>query len=302
MRKLILLLSMSLLSIVMMGQDMSSYSGSWNTPTICHAASGYKYAYFGMVAPCDRNPTMTTHSLPAIPGLKYRSCYAYCPVDTCFAQRAIKAIRCPNESNLLRWVSTRAEWFYLLCDYDFYPVYEGKGRYFDTTSQLLNFYMNKLEKSFKNIDCRHFSQEPNNQNAILIVDCWRTKRYCTFYEASWVDCISNGNTVRESYFSVDVKTGKAADIRDLVDEKYLPKLAEVMLSYLKNDCGDYWKDYEERNKEKRPLDILLAMDGCALIREGLVVYFHPYTIGSGVEGEYFAIIPINIAGQYLKQM
>ena len=36
------------------------------------------------------------------------------------------------------------------------------------------------------------------------------------------------------------------------------------------------------------------MSGCALLKEGLIIYFHPYTIGQGAEGQFIAIIPYNI--------
>ena len=33
------------------------------------------------------------------------------------------------------------------------------------------------------------------------------------------------------------------------------------------------------------------MNGRAMIREGLVIYYHPYEIGCGAEGQYNAVIP-----------
>ena len=299
MRKLIVIALMILPPVIMKGQDMSRYSGSWNTPTISHSSTAYKYAYFGMADPYSRHPTLDLSSLPAIPGLKYRSCYVCCK-DTCVASRAIIAVRCPKEHALLRWVSTRAEWFCLFCEDDFDAVYAGEGRGFSSVSQLLNHYASRLEKQFKSIDCDHTGSVPNSQYAILITDCFRTKRYCTFYETSWVDCISNGNTVRETYTSVNNLTGKAATITDLVYEKYLAEFAGVMLGYLKNDSGHYWKDDSERYNSCEPLDILLKLDGCGLIAEGICVNFHPYTIGAGCEAQFNAIIPYVVANKYLK--
>jgi hypothetical protein len=36
------------------------------------------------------------------------------------------------------------------------------------------------------------------------------------------------------------------------------------------------------------------MDGCALLKEGLIIYYYPYTIGSGADGEFIAIIPYEV--------
>ncbi len=38
-------------------------------------------------------------------------------------------------------------------------------------------------------------------------------------------------------------------------------------------------------------DILHRADGCALIKEGLIIYFYPYNLGAGADGEYEAVIP-----------
>jgi len=41
------------------------------------------------------------------------------------------------------------------------------------------------------------------------------------------------------------------------------------------------------------LNLLAGMDGIAIIPEGVIVYYHPYAIGSGAEGQYNALIPVN---------
>lgn len=75
---------------------------------------------------------------------------------------------------------------------------------------------------------------------------------------------------------------------DFVSEEKMSELAKVMLKHLKDSFGVLWK---ANNKVDDPLNVLLSMNGCALLREGMVVYFHPYNIASGIEGQITSIIP-----------
>lgn len=286
---------------MMWGQAQSDYNEAWNKPTISHFTSHYRYQYFADAWPYDRNPVVDISSLPPIPGLKYRSCYYICPNDTCFANRAVFALRCPDVPLLRKWVSSRAEWFAKWCESDdFYEESTVQGRAFTSNGGLLNFYISKIDSSFRNRECERTEPDANRQFALLITDCWRVgTKYTTFYEASWYDNISAGNTVRESYYSVNNKTGKAATIAELVKQEKMSALAEIMVEYLRDSHGHLWKD-DEVHHEKDPSSILRAIDGCALIREGLILYFHPYTIASGVEGQITAIIPYKKLLGFLK--
>ena len=87
------------------------YNQSWNRPTISHASWDFKYVYFGKTEPYDRSKSIDVKTLPPITGLKYRSYYGLCQQDTCYAVRAIMAMRCPDNPILLRWASKRAGWF-----------------------------------------------------------------------------------------------------------------------------------------------------------------------------------------------
>ena len=99
----------------MCGQNRNDYNYA---PTISHYASNYQYQYFAEAGPNDRHPVVKLSSLPPIPGLKYRSCFYMCPVDTCYANRAVIALRCPDVPILRKWVSSRAEWFSAWCESD----------------------------------------------------------------------------------------------------------------------------------------------------------------------------------------
>ena len=177
---------------------------------------------------------------------------------------------------------------------------EYSGRVFSSTEKLLNFYASKIERSFRNMQCKHTGADANRQFAMLITDCWSIgTEYTTFYEASWYDNLSASNTVKESYYTVDMTTGRAASITDFIKEGKMTELAEMMIGYLKDSHGDLWID-DESHHNQEPLAVLRAMDGCGLIREGLIVYFHPYHIASGSEGQISAILPYTRIKEFIK--
>ena len=280
------------------GQETNDYSSSWNKPTISHNSTPGYYQCFGMVAPYDRDPVVEPASLPPIPGLKYRSCYVVCPTDTCYANRAVFALRCPDDPILLKWASSQGEWFLEWCestDPDW--VSATPGKIFSSTSKILNYYIGKIEQSFKSIECELAKEADYNQQfGFLLTDCWSVGT--KFYSCCWYDHISASNTTKEWYHTVNRKTGKAATISDLVKENKLPELAELMMSYLKDIHGNLWRD--DPFHDNKPIDILNEMDACALIREGLIICYHPYHIASGAEGQITAIIPYDKLKGILK--
>lgn len=295
------LLLIALLPGKVTGQEVTDYSESWNTPTISHYSTHGCYQYFAMAHPYDRNPTVGISSLPPIPGLKYMSCYVICPVDTCYANRAVFALRCPDDPVLLEWASSQGEWFLEWCDSanpDWISTTPGKS--FSSTSKILNYYIGKIEQSFKSIECEHAADADYNQQfGFLLTDCWSVgTKYTTFYSCCWYDHISASNTTKEWYHTVNRRTGKAATISDLVREDKLLELADLMMSYLKDCSGNLWRD--DPYHDDKPIDILNKMDACALIREGLVICYHPYNIASGAEGQITATIPYNRLKGILK--
>ena len=88
------------------------------------------------------------------------------------------------------------------------------------------------------------------------------------------------------------ETGQTASLADLVGAENLPRVAELLVDSLKNANGELWKDSRKDSKID-PISLLEQRDGCALIREGLIIYYHPDTIGIGAEGSFSAIIPLD---------
>ncbi len=304
MRKLITIYVTCLLVFPFTGRSQSvpDYNESWNRPTICHASFDFEYVFFGKVPPRYREQGIDISSLPPIPGLKYRSYSTFCPKDTCFASRAVLAVRCPDDPILLRWASSRAAMFEDWCACGTFPQKPQRVLAVSSSADICNKYINRIHKVFNKQTCRNNEDHdcPNEQFAFLLTDCWSTEKYCTFYEASWYDWMSCGDTTAESYFSVNRETGQVATITDFVLEKDLPCLANLMMKYLKNYKGELWANPDFEWVPTDPLELLKAMNGCALIREGLIIYYHPYEIGAGADGQYNAVIPYDKLKSVLK--
>lgn len=269
-----------------------NYNGAWNTPTISH--KNYpSQIYFGMRDPYDRTPGVKASTIPPVPGLKYSSCYVLCPKDTCYARRVVMAVRCPQERVLLNWASKRAAWYEVVCCDDPTGNTEPENVLaVKSAGDICRQYIRRIEESIRH-ECQEdgLHGEMNEQSGFLLTDCWQTDEYCTFYEATWYDMLSCGDSTTQAYYSVDKKTGRVATLEDFVPQSQWPELAAMLFKYLKNSLGVLWVDENPDRAASDPMEVLEDRRGCALIREGLVIYYFPYSIGGGYEGEIMAVIP-----------
>jgi hypothetical protein len=162
-----------------------------------------------------------------------------------------------------------------------------------SAADICNQYITRIKQTFDRQRCGETTDHgiPNEQFGFMLTDCWRTEEFCTFYEATWYDWMSCGDNTRESYYSVNRATGKVASISDFVSEQDIPKLAELLLKYLKNYSGQLWTHPGFEWVATQPIELLRQMNGCALIREGLIIYYYPYEIGCGADGQFNATIP-----------
>lgn len=297
-----MLLTNLLLLIFALQGNAQNYNGAWNTPTISHRNYPDKI-YFGYVDAHDKRPGIDASTLPAIPSLRYRSCCVVCPKDSCHAQRAVMAMRCPKDKILLDWASRRAKCFVEWCDAGQIPQDTPDSAVSLTSAtDICNNYIKEVERAFRGNsfdDC--FEGRPNVQFGYLLTDCWATDKYCTFYEATWYDELSCGDNTTQSYYSIDKKTGKVAMLADFVKEEDFPALAHKLTKYLKCANGELWIDLMPEDYTVDEIELLNSMNGCAIIKEGLVIYYHPYAIGSGADGQFTAVIPIRESTAAFKQ-
>ncbi|MBO4263847.1 MAG: hypothetical protein J5871_04120 [Bacteroidales bacterium] len=270
------------------GLSQNGYDQKWNQPTISH---GNINPYFGMIEPFERNATSAIKEFPSIPGMKYRSCMVICPVDSCYANRAVIALRCPDNSVLLNKISKR------LSDFTNKVTNSSAVKLceqYTTSADIRAYYISSIRNFYsKHSKHREGARLPNEQHGILITDCWQTGDYYTFYEATWFDMDSNGNQTTESYYTVDAKSGKELRLENIVPKDDWGHLEQILPKYLVSDTG---KHYEATNLEPwnfTPQELLERRTGCAMIREGLVIFYHPMVIDGALAGGYRAVVPLS---------
>ena len=230
-------------------------------------------------------------ALPDIPGLCYQT-----------AGGRHLAIRCPSQKHILRWASGRVKIFADWCLNgpgdtipSIVPFYENP----QSGKDIVNHYLRCITKGQQEI-----MSEPSDtaiyyeQFAKLIVDAYRTDKYVTMQEYTWYDFGSCGDNTSRSWFTLD-KGGHVLELSDIIDEVRWQEFAYIMLRHL-NSYIMPWFDYSRETRYCDLVPLLNDRDGCALTPEGVVIYYHPYKIGCGAEGQYNALVPYNELEGMLK--
>lgn len=101
---------------------------------------------------------------------------------------------------------------------------------------------------------------------------------------------SNGCPSRADYITVNKKTGQRLTADDMVKKYGLPQLS-------KSVRDAYVKAKQERNVDLDVYnltgqELIDVADGCAVVDEGVMFYFHPYSVGCGAEGQYYLILDL----------
>lgn len=257
-----------------------------------------RYLFFGQIGFEDRSFQEDTLLFPPIEGLVHGSVYALCPKDTCFAEYAVLALRCPPIQPLLNWVADTVNTFVQEC-----PIGNGLLTYNDkqldipvkhlkSDKAICDYNIGQLQHAYDNWHCTGKGDHNilNEQAGLLLADCWHTGNLYTFYRIDWYDWMSGGNNARESWWTVDATSGKLLGLSDFILPDKLDTLATLMMPRLINDKDSFILD-QYPHKPEEYTGVLQCANGCALIPEGLVLYFYPYNLGFGADGEYEAVIP-----------
>ena len=261
-------------------------------------STAYKYIFFGKLGFMERSFQEDTLVFPPIEGLVHRSAYAMCPKDTCFAEYAVLALRCPPIQPLLNWVADTVSAFVHEC-----PIGNGlsiynngelsiPAKHLKSDREICDYYIGQLNHVYDNWHCTGEGDHDviNEQAGLLLADCWNNGSLYTFHRMDWYDWLSCGNNTRESWWTVNAKTGKLLSLDDMVRQEKKDSLSNLMMAQLVNGRGElYAEQYAEASRNK--LEVLSRADGSALISDGLVIYFYPYKLSFGADGQYKAVIP-----------
>ncbi len=271
-------------------------------------STAYKDVFFGKLGFMERTFQEDTLVFPPIEGLVRRSAYAMCPTDTCVAEYAVLALRCPPIQPLLDWVADTVGAFVNEC-----PIGNGLSKYngrevtipakhFKSDKEICDYYIGQLNHVYDNWHCTGEGDHGviNEQAGLLLADCWNNGTLYTFHRMDWYDWLSGGNNTRESWWTVNAKTGKILTLKDFVMPGKKDSLARLMMAHLANDKGEFYAE-QYPDALRNNLEVLSWANGSALLPEGLVIYFYPYNLGSGADGGYKAVIPYAKLGGILKK-
>ncbi|MBE6252313.1 MAG: DUF3298 domain-containing protein [Bacteroidales bacterium] len=267
-----------------------------------------RYLFFGQIGFEDRSFQEDTLLFPPIEGLVHGSAYALCPKDTCFAEYTVLALRCPPVQPLLNWVADTVNTFVQGC-----PIGNGLLTYNEkqldipvkhlkSDKAICDYNIGQLQHVYNDWHCTGEGDHDilNEQAGLLLADCWHTGNLYTFYRIDWYDWMSGGNNARESWWTVDATSGRLLTLDDMIRPEMKDSLSTLMMERLVNGIDDLVVMRYPFEPADYP-DVLQRANGCALIPEGLVIYFYPYNLGSGADGEFEAVIPYEELNGILRE-
>ena len=243
----------------------------------------------GLIGAFDRDDSDDTLVRHPIPGLYYRSCMDFCAKDTCYSNRIFVALRCPKERVLLDWVADYVAGF-TGASQEGYTISADKPvarkPRMRNARQICDHYVDLYKKNISGRPCdndKECHNTPNEQNVLLITDILQTRSFCTFFVHTNFDFLSCGCNYRYDFQTIDKNTGKELGINDFVESYDSTAFKAFVAEYYD---GIYGKDrLIPGNMRETPFT------GCALTKEGLMVYYAPYTVGCGADGVVMVQIP-----------
>lgn len=216
----------------------------------------------------------------------------FCSADTCHCERLVLILECLEEEPLLRWVN----------DYVFSYM---RDRGYDRTVKLRHpvgarqmavWYVEQGREQVLSRPCRHDPDEHDaitEQDALFVGNSMVSHDVVTFMTHQWYDMMSCGDCTARSWHTVLRESGKEILLGDVIRKECMDELSDLIPQYLRNASG-LWKDVAVEADNVKGADLVKAMSGFALVEEGMVVYYHPYVIGCGADGQFNALIPYEV--------
>lgn len=242
-------------------------------------------------ATCKLGNKDNTEDIPNIPSLYTAKRWSFCKVDSCNTGYYVMGLKCPNKL-LIKKCCSDIIWK-VMKDYgyknikklpvcnDIVSVKKITDYYLDNWKAHYDYYLNHK------LVCEHLGKfnSPTEQYGLFVFDVWKHKGLYTMCVYEWYDMASCGNTGETSYYTVNSYSGKVLGMKDIVRNKDKAKLETLLKRKLA------WKMYQRTRHYPQNISFIDNIDGLALIKEGLLVYFHPYNIGCGAEGQYNVVFP-----------
>ena len=260
--------------------------------TISYATTDYKYCFFGYLDNPKEAYDEDTLSFPPIEGLVHKTGVNVCPIDSCHANYYVLAAHCPDNVVLRKWLSRKFREYADNGDI----CYEWKlgaaeretdAIEFDSLEEMCSYYIDVLTKNGDYGTCPEMGLIHPSEYGFLLADCWNKGELCTFYEIMWGN---DGHFAHEAYHTVDARTGKDLTLADFVAPENYDSLSTLLMPRILCGDGDTLISQSPEHYSVNDKNVLRKLSSCALIEEGLIIYFFPYNLNAGNYGEYEAII------------
>ncbi len=233
-----------------------------------------------------------SEDLPNIPGLYTAKQWAYCHNDSCNSGYNVIGLRCPKNLHIKRWVNAQI-WKEMKDNGNKKAQKLFIANASVSDKQIVDFYQKNWRRYYDlylnhQLICQYKSDSikyPSEQFGLFIVDVWKHRNYYTMCVHSWYDMASCGNNGTTSFYTINSTNGKVLTLRDIVSPKDKAKIEPLLRRKLA------WCRYKRGNYYMQDISFIDNISGVALVKEGLLVYFLPYTIGCGAEGQYNVILP-----------
>lgn len=240
---------------------------------------------------CKLGNKDNTEAVPNVPSLYFAKRWSYCKVDSCNTGYYVIGLRCPSKLLIKKWCS---DTIWKVMKKNGYknikklPVYN----YLVSDKQIYNYYLDNWKGDYdhylnQKLVCEHLGKfkSPTEQYGLFVLDVWKHKGLYTMCVYDWYDMSSCGNTGETSFYTISSYSGNVLTTKDIIHNKDKAKLETLLKRKLA------WEIYQRGRNDKQDISFIDNIDGIALIKEGLLVYFHSYNIGCGAEGQYNIVLP-----------
>ena len=251
---------------------------------------------FGLSFDGDPRPGVSDESMemPKIKGLYTSDRWAFCKKDSCVSGRYLVGIRCPQNTAVRRWLNNEL-WERTKNENFDKKAPEGMVNSLEVPiRKVTDFYLDQWRDGYNHfvndtLTCENSGRfsSPTEQFGLIITDVWQDKSYYTMCLHSWYDMLSCGCPYSTSFYTIDGSSGKVLSLNDIIAERDTLKIERLLLGKLA------WMKKQRGTTLGQDINYLKSCMGVALIKEGLLMYFHPYSIGVGFEGQYNVVIPFN---------
>lgn len=160
-----------------------------------------------------------------------------------------------------------------------------------TTEELFNYskiVFNAFKEKYLNVkDDSLYFKIPESRICFIAHKIYENAKYATYIIEETYDYNGScGCNSRANYYTFDKLTGKVLSPKQILNNERRSSVLRNMKSILESNKEEYrWYRSETDMNE-----LFNSLSGAAIIEEGILLYYLPYTVGCGADGESVLII------------